>query len=504
MSESKPLNLYGVFAVLLGVTFVLYGKTFSNPWILDDFPVIVNNPDVTSLKAFWSDAYPGRPLRELTFLLDYTLFGMKPMWWHLQHLFWHGLNAFLLFCLVLRVDCGRGVAWLAALVFLAHPLQVEVVANISHRKDSLALAFSLLCLLAYAEIFRAGRRKVVWFLLAVALAFVAYTGKQVAVALPVICLAYEFAFVPKGERFLLARPRYFILFSAGVLCLIAALCIQNLDFFSRRYVGIESILAKMNIYPPFTERVYYLMAFKGVAFMLGRVIVPLGLAPEYVYPLPSGFADPWVLGAILLVAGTLVVLPFLFRRLPRPFFFVVWSVLFWLFTCNLIWPLSYFAADRYLYAPMAGFAVLFALCVRSLSRKRALFVTLSALAVIGLICATWSQNTIWLSKEDLWEHAVHVSPSSTTALNNLGQIRSDEKRYDEAIVYFRRAAELNTSVTSPRYNLAYVYDKTGQSALAIYYAREYLLRVANSRNPTDMKRASIIRRYFKQKYNLAL
>ena len=39
------------------------------------------------------------------------------------------------------------VAWFAGLLFLVHPLNVEVVANISHRKDSLMLFFVQLALL---------------------------------------------------------------------------------------------------------------------------------------------------------------------------------------------------------------------------------------------------------------------------------------------------------------------------------------------------------------------
>ena len=133
----------GVIAllILLAVAFAIFANTFGAEWSYDDYPVIVENPDVLSLSNFFANSYPGRPLREVTFLLDHALFGMQPMGWHIQHVFWHGLCAWLVWLLAMRLDFGRTVAWLAALLFLVHPLQVEVVANISHRKESLAVAF---------------------------------------------------------------------------------------------------------------------------------------------------------------------------------------------------------------------------------------------------------------------------------------------------------------------------------------------------------------------------
>ena len=145
----KPMRSPSLASLLLLLlaAFALFANTFGAEWNYDDFPVIVDNPDVLSFANFFKDQFPGRPLREFTFVIDHALFGMAPAGWHIQHIFWHAFCAWLLWLLAVRLDFGRTVAWITSLFFLVHPLQVETVANLSHRKESLALVFSLLALL---------------------------------------------------------------------------------------------------------------------------------------------------------------------------------------------------------------------------------------------------------------------------------------------------------------------------------------------------------------------
>jgi len=121
---------------------------------MDDFPVILENPAIQSLSLFINKSNFMRPLRELSLLVDYQLFGFNAPGYHIQQIFWHALNAVLLFHLIIQIGLRQRTAWIASLLFIAHPVHVEVVANISHRKDSLALAFGMLSLLAYNQSFR--------------------------------------------------------------------------------------------------------------------------------------------------------------------------------------------------------------------------------------------------------------------------------------------------------------------------------------------------------------
>ena len=477
-------------ALLLMVgAFLLYANSFGNVWTYDDFPVVVDNPDIRSLVGFFADAHPGRPLRELTYLLDHALFGLQPGGWHIQNVFWHGLNAVLVFLLLGRLGVESRVAWFASLLFLVHPIQVEVVANISHRKDSLALCFVLLALLCHIRACEQGRRRWGWeagMLGAWALALLA---KQNAVVLPLVLLAYEYAFLADGRRILLKKR----MFGAGV----AVASLLGGLFWYRHFVassGFQAETAKLlqskaNYFDGATLDLYYRMVLKSWVFMLGKVIYPTNLALEYTYSIPAGWFDPWVLAACLLLLAYAVGLWLSARHSPAVFFGLVWVGSFWLPVANL-WPLSYFAADRYVYVPMVGLCLLLALLFDRVLRTttgRAL-VPAALIAILGVL--TWQQNRVWKNPETLWTQAHRVSSQSTFALNNLGNVYFLKGDLLKARDFYSRAAALNPMNATAHYNLGLIYQRVGLQAEALKNFRKFLV----IDDPTFREQADALRK----------
>lgn len=470
---TMPIRTVWLIAAFVVGACALFAPTFFLPWIYDDLVVIVGNPDVQSISAFLRDSYPGRPLREVTFLLDHALFGMNPAGWHVQHLFWHGLNAGLVFLLGRRLT-GRPLAGvLAALIFLAHPLQVEVVANLSHRKDSLSLFFILASLLAYARSFDSGIRIWRWRLTALLLGGAGLLAKENAAVIPLLWLGYELFLVPPAERLLLRRPRW--LAAGAAVGIFAAGCWWFWGGGSELYEApLSGLMAKMNkSFAGDTLIPYWLMMFKGWAWMFLRLVWPTALAVEYTYAAPSGWSDPWVLAALVLALVSLGLGIVAWRRdwrLVGMALLCFW--LLWLPTSNL-WPLSYFAADRYLYAPSVGFFLLLggagALLVE---RWRSMLLPLAGLLVL-LAVLSWRQCDVWQSDFTLWSQAVAISPTSTTALNNLGQVHLERGELDQAQTYFQRAAA-NMTDPIPYYNLGRVFERKGDGERALYNYRIFL------------------------------
>lgn len=479
LMESARFNLrndrFGKFiipVVFLLFVFCLFANTFGHGWTLDDFPVVVENPDIRSLSAFFRDSYPGRPLRELTFLLDHALFGDAPAGYHIQSIFWHGLNAALVFFLVRALQGGPAVAWLAALFFLVHPLQVEVVANISNRKDSLALAFSLLALLAYIKACTSEKR-LSWLAAAGALATVAWYGKQNAVVLPVLFAAYEWVFLPPEKRFLFRHGRFWL-----IVCIAGFVAgIAWFFFFGGQELFlaiIPGVLAKVNVgLAGKSVAIYFLVALKAWAFMAMKLFVPLSLGPEYVFPAPKGWLDPWVVAAIAGLAGYGALLVVSFRRAPLVFWALVFTALFWLPVSNL-WPLSYFAADRYLYAPSVGFCILLAWVIDRLTGTIPPLRHVIAIVLIAVLAVlTWHQNGVWRSHLTLWAQGVKVSPQSTSALNNLGGAWLQSGDLPKAVEYFQKAAA-NFNDPMPYYNLGQTLERMGEKEKALSAYRNFL------------------------------
>ena len=122
----------------------------------DDDKNFLANPDFRGLGAhqlrwMWTTTLLGHyvPLSWMTLGLDYLLWGMNPLGYHLTSLVIHAANAVLLYYVALRVlrraesgidDDHRGIwaAAFAALFFAIHPLRVESVVWLTERRDVLS------------------------------------------------------------------------------------------------------------------------------------------------------------------------------------------------------------------------------------------------------------------------------------------------------------------------------------------------------------------------------
>lgn len=467
--------------LLVGVAYFVYACSFWSGWTMDDFPVIVDNPDIRSLAGFFADSRPGRPLREVTFLLDYQFFGLNPAGYRIQNILWHGLNAWLLWCLAIRLRQSLLVAWGAALLFLVHPVTVEVVANSSHRKDSLALAFSLIAFLTYTRFADRVPRKW-WYLAGAAVSWLlACAAKQNAVVTPLLWLAYEVAFVPRDQRFLLRYPRLLTAAGATVLLGGGIAWFVLADGAQRLADAIRGPLAKMNQVNNWTLDGYYQAVLKAWAFMTGKVVWPLELGVEYTFSLPNGWFDPWVIAGFALAAGTMVLLLTLPHRSPAGFLAIAWFAAFWLPTANL-WPLAYLAADRYLYAPLAGVCLVAALLLEKLSAnvgKLPALLLLGAVVVTGSVLS-WRQIPTWHNEEALWLQAYRVSPTSAFALNNLGNIALGRGDQTEALRFYEESFRSNPYNPTSNYNLGFLYRIVGNLPAARRHLQIFL-EIANPR-----------------------
>ena len=130
------------------------------------------------------------PLTMISHMLDVQLFGLHPGSHHLVSVFFHGLNAVLVFHALrhLTGDTWRSAA--VAAIFAVHPLRVESVAWVSERKDLLSALFFLLALCVYARYVRTRKPRdyamlVVCFVLGVA-------SKPMVITLPFVLLLIDY------------------------------------------------------------------------------------------------------------------------------------------------------------------------------------------------------------------------------------------------------------------------------------------------------------------------
>lgn len=229
-----------------------------------------------------------------------------------------------------------------------------------------------------------------------------------------------------------------------------------------------------------------------------RLFYPANLAPDYIYPVPKSWIDPWTVSALVGLAlyGTLLILTL--RRSPLAFWALVWLGAFWLPTSNL-WPLSIFAADRYLYAPSVGFFILLGLLLDRLINHRVVKIGLIMVLISSFSVLTWQQNALWRSAHTLWSHTVKISPQSSSALNNLGRAYAIDNQYERAIELFLRAAEANPYNANPLFNLGRLYERIGEPQKAIEYYRKF----AELDLPANRFEVFALRERLKNKYGVS-
>ena len=205
--EKKTSNFWPYFSLLAMAGF-LYVQSLGFGWTYDDVPVVIENLDIRSFANFIENRYPGRPVRELSYMLDYSLFGINPAGYHLQQIFWHWVCAALIYYLFQALSVERIKAWGAALIFVVHPIQVETVASVGHRKECLALAFGLIALILYLKAIdsRSTRDRLKLIIASSVFYAIGLNTKQNIVLIPLVCMLYELKFVNNEKRLLSKSP----------------------------------------------------------------------------------------------------------------------------------------------------------------------------------------------------------------------------------------------------------------------------------------------------------
>src|SRR5216117_3489844 len=139
-------------AVLVNLPTLHYG--FLINW--DDPTYVVDNPLIRGwsrghlLEIFTKPYFDNfLPLHLVSYMVDYSLWGLNPFGYHLQSVILNGVNAVLALLVTRRLFADFTLASLAALLFAVHPSHVEAVAWISIRKDLLSTAFLFLTVYFY-------------------------------------------------------------------------------------------------------------------------------------------------------------------------------------------------------------------------------------------------------------------------------------------------------------------------------------------------------------------
>ena len=139
-------------AMLVLLVILAYWPLRHAGFVWDDDHMLTDNSLIRAgngIYQFWftRNAPDYWPVTSTTLWVEWRLWGIHPLGYHLTNLALH-LASVLLVCSILR-RLGVGGAWLGALLFGVHPLNVESVTWIAERKNGLAMVFYLLSIVAW-------------------------------------------------------------------------------------------------------------------------------------------------------------------------------------------------------------------------------------------------------------------------------------------------------------------------------------------------------------------
>jgi tetratricopeptide (TPR) repeat protein len=486
--KTRTVAIYMLTAALASVICNL--NTLANGFVWDDAQQVLNNiwiTDTRYLKDIFTNNVAGfvpgsatsyyRPLMHVFYMGIYGLFGLQSWAWHLANVLLHTAAVIVLFLFSRRLLCQTDaassqtadrIAFAASLLFAVHPIHTEAVAWVGALPE---LAYSLLYLLAVWTYMRCRGDKGlpdIHYSTSLALYFLAMLCKEPATTLPLVIVAYDYT---ERRSFRTLPYRRYIPY-LGLACMYLLLRFQALGGFapSQRFPELSTLDVILNGPVLF-------------AHYLGKLILPANLTALYTYVPVTTILTPGV--AVSLLASAAFAWVIWTARYDRRMLLSLLLILLPLLPALYIPALSASVfAERYLYLPSAGFAILLGLGLQQLWKRTGMLLPVSLLLVTAAAYGSLSfgRNAVWKDSLTLWHDAAMKSPASAQAHLYYGYALHEAGFLDNAAMEYRNAIDLDTTMIDAYINLGVVYQQSNRIEDAI---RTYLL--AQAHDPRNAK-----------------
>jgi len=498
--------------IIFAFSFLLYSNTLTHEYTQDDAIVIYDNmftqegfsgiPGLLKYDTFYgffktegkAKLVSGgryRPLTPIMFAIEYQIFGDNPFWSHLINVILYGLlcvliykTLILLFSHSMRESSGFYLfAFLATLLYAAHPLHTEAVANIKGRDEIMSMMGAILSLfftLKYID--QQNKKYIIGAFLSM---FLGLMSKENAITfLAVIPLSIFFFRTDSIKKSMLP----FLAVGLGsILFLIIRFSVLGMDFggtpkelMNNPYLKIEG-----NQYVPFllTEKIATIIYTLGK--YIGLLLFPHPLTHDY-YPRHieiMNFGNWKVILSIITYIGLLFIVIKQWKKKS----IIAFSILYFLITLsivsNIVFPIGTNMSERFMFMPSLGFALLISHLIYKQTNKKGhrIFIMSMAFIVLLLSGKTFTRNFDWKNDFTLFTTDVKTSPNSAKVLNAAGgalvaesskpkNASKKDKMLNQAIPYLKKALEIHPNYKNAALLLgnAYFYTSDFENAIKAY------------------------------------
>lgn len=434
-----------IWLIFLLIALAIFSKISGNFFVSDDWHWLMLADKQSWSWHIFASNYAGEsfggsynPLLLILFKIAWPIFGLKYIWYHLVSIILHASNAYLVYLIArqifsfVKIKIFDKAAWLAGILFLLWPVQVEAVAWIAAWPHLWVTLFSLLTLFSYFKFrFNNSDKYFVWSLIFFVIALLI---KETAISLPFVILLWE-AFLISNKKFKIKNKIkksgiYIILLLVFIIVRYAAIGLffgyygsHNVSISPIKWMNNAAGLVNETITFSFTRDIFFKLSYFHVETI---VVLFMTIMALYFYYL---LRTKKIFHFTVLTSWLLMLIPFTFVLLHR----------------------TTFGGERYLYLPMVFFAIWFSYVfyeIKISKSVRAVMIVLLMLFCLALVNY----------KINIWQHSGDISRQIVDSYAKLG-LSPKQKLYSVGLPDNLSGAE--------------VYRNNLQQALELYYPQNY-------------------------------
>lgn len=442
------LVVYAVFYQVLSFDFL--------DW--DDNLYVLENPIVQSWsfdglkEAFTTPQILGsyNPVVLLSWMIDYSIWGMNPLGFHLSNLILHLINSILVYVLIALWTRSSWVAVVTAVLFGIHPMHVEPVAWVSGRKDLVMALFSVLSLIGY-QTFLKTRSKTIYILSVLAFTL-AVLSKAVAVVLPVVFILVDWCIHKKEVSLKLLFDKWLLL---AISLIVGFVAMQGQSEAKAFFAIDESILTRPifvlgNLFD-YTIGVFYVS--KLSAF----------------HPFLQVDLQTWFKTIAVLVMLSVFIIV---GRKNRLVLFALSFYLLWLLPTLQLIPFGMSAlGERFTYVSYIGAFMLLAYGLEALILQipavKKITIAIVAIWIGGLGFKSYAYASSWKNTTTLWNQVYQSYPNHYFSSFKLGTLAIRSGDSNKAFDYFDKSILLNPKFAQGYTNRGMLLMQSGQLQSAL-------------------------------------
>ncbi len=496
--------------ILFSFTFLLYANTLGHEFALDDGIVIKENkhvkkgisgiPEIFSKHSFHGffkksgkeKVVAGgryRPMTLAFFACIYEIFGEDPAIYHFFSIAVYALLGIVIYQVLKKLfekillDKAVPFAFFSAIIFIAHPVHTECIANIKGMDETASLLFSLIALWFSLEFID---HKKYLRLLFTSLAFMtALLSKENAIAylaiIPIAC------YLLYAKDWKLLIPVFVTLLITAFVFLVIRGSILGFNPFgsvSKELMNNPYLSYKNgeNIPMALAEKIG-LISYSLFEY-IRLLLVPHPLTHDY-YPKQIPVLGPYSIQSVLayLIYSGLIIFAFLkFRKSPIASFSIACYLLPLVLVSNIFFPIGTNLGERFIFMSSLGFCIFVSfLLIRFFSKNgsHALYVLTPLLILYSI--KTITRNPVWHDNATLFKSDIKISTQSAKLHNGLAGIylervrdSKDTLEVKQALIEAKkeaeRAIEINPLYMEAHLQLgnSYYYSKNFEKAIEEY------------------------------------